>query len=63
MTVKSEADGRAQLKFPKAGRYLMSVRHEIPAVKDPKADAYAYAVHLMIEARDKGGEQRAASKR
>ena len=51
MTVKSGANGHAQLEFPEAGRYLISTRHEVPATDDPKADADAYSAHLMIEAK------------
>ncbi len=51
MTVKSDAQGRAQLRFAKVGRYLMSARHEVAAKDDPKADAYAYSVNVMVEAR------------
>ena len=49
MTLKSDTDGHATIKFPKPGRYLISVRHEVPAKDDPKADAYSYSVHLMID--------------
>ena len=55
MTIKSGADGRAQLKLPKAGRYLVSITHEVPAKSDPKADAYVYSVHLMVEANARNG--------
>ena len=48
--VKTGADGRAQLRFPEPGRYLIGVTHEIPASNDPKADAYSYSVFLMLEA-------------
>ncbi len=48
--VKSGADGRVQFTFAKAGRYLISVRHEVPMKDDPKADAHSFSVHLMVKA-------------
>ncbi len=53
-TVKSGADGRAQLRLPRPGRYLVSVIHEVSAKNGPKSDAYSYGVYLMIEAKAKG---------
>ncbi|MCG8417057.1 MAG: DUF4198 domain-containing protein [Proteobacteria bacterium] len=49
MTLLSRADGKAQLRLTKPGRYLLSVRREVPASGDPGADAYSYSVYLMIE--------------
>ena len=51
MEVSTGADGRAQLKFPHAGRYLISIYHQVAAENDPRADSYGYSVNLMIEAR------------
>ena len=59
-TFKSRADGLAQLRLTRPGRYLLSVRNEIAATGDPKADAYSYSVYLMIEvkARNRTGKRK-----
>ena len=48
-TFKSRADGLAQLRLARPGRYLLSVRNEVAAPGDPKADAYSYSVYVMVE--------------
>ena len=53
MTVSTGGDGRAQLRFPKTGRYLIRVYHQVDAENDPRADSYGYSVNLMIEAQDR----------
>ncbi|MEO1232179.1 MAG: DUF4198 domain-containing protein [Myxococcota bacterium] len=47
--VTSGEGGRAKLMLPDAGRHLISVSHEVPAPKDPRADSYFYSVYLMVE--------------
>lgn len=59
-TAKSRADGIVRLRLARSGRYLLSVRNEIAAPGDPKADAYSYSVYVMIDvqARSRPGKRK-----
>lgn len=53
-TATADAEGKAELKFPKAGVWLLQCRQQVETRGDPKADYATYRAYLVLEVQEPG---------